>query len=96
MLAPQFTTRRILLLTAICGVFFLVLAMAAQGHLWAVALAVGVGSVAIVLLAFALFFQVSFVVAKLLGLLKAEEAPVSPFAKDTAPPVLVPPTNPVY
>ena len=94
MLVPQFTTRRLLLIIAACSVLFLVLSMAVQKHVWAIALSVGVGSIVLTFVTFAIFFQVSFVLAKLLGLLKGEARPVSPFAKDTAPPTHVAPTNP--
>lgn len=94
MLAPQFTTRRMLLLIAFCSVLFLVLSLAVRGQLWAIALSVGIGSVGLMFIAFALFFQVSFVLAKFLGVVGPTEKPVSPFAKDTAPPTYVQPQNP--
>ena len=95
MLAPQFTTRRMLLLIAVCSIFFLILAMAVQQKVWAVALAYGAASLALTFLAFAIFFQVSFVFAKLAGLFVSQKKTASPFAKDTAPPTHVPPTNPI-
>ena len=95
MLAPQFTTRRMLLLIAVCSVFFVILAMAVQPKIWAVAMAFGAGSLLLTFLAFALFFQISFVFAKLAGLFVAEKKTASPFARDTAPPTHVPPTDPI-
>ena len=95
MLAPQFTTRRMLLLISGCSVLFLVLSMAVRGHYWAIAVSLGMGSILLTFLAFALFFQVSFVLAKFLGLLRPKQRPVSPFAKDTAPPTYVAPSNPM-
>ena len=84
-----------LLLIAVCSIFFLVLSSAVQGRVWAISLVYGVGSVALMFLAFAMFFQVSFVLAKLIGLFVGQKKPVSPFAKDTAPPTHVPPSNPI-
>lgn len=95
MLAPQFTTRRMLLLIALCSVFFLVLSMAVQEQVWAVALSIGVGATVLTFLAFAVFFQISFVLAKLVGLFAGGKKTVSPFAKDTAPPTHVPSSNPI-
>jgi hypothetical protein len=95
MLAPQFTTRRMLLLIALFSVFFLVLSMAVQQQVWAIALSIGVGTLVLTFLAFAMFFQISFVLAKLVGLFAGTKKPVSPFAKDTAPPVYVAPSNPI-
>ena len=84
-----------LLLIALCSVFFLVLSMAVQKQIWAVAVSIGVGSIALMFLAFAIFFQISFVVAKLAGLFAGRKKTTSPFAKDTAPPTYVPPSNPI-
>lgn len=63
-------------------------------HPWAVAVSVGIGSVVLTFLSFALFFQVSYVLAKLARRSQDRERPISPFARDTAPPTYVAPTNP--
>ena len=93
MLVPQFTTRRLFALIAVCSVLFLVLSMAVQGQLWAVATSIALGALVITFLSFAILYQAAYVMAKLIGLAKPVERPHSPFAKDTAPPVIVRPTN---
>ena len=93
MLVPQFTTRRLFALIAVCSVLFLVLSMAVQGQLWAVATSIDLGALVITFLTFAILFQAAYVMSKLIGFAKPEERPQSPFAKDTAPPVIVRPTS---
>ena len=84
-----------LLLISACSVLFLILSLAVRGQLWAVATSIGLGSLVLTFLVFALFFQVAFILAKLTGMLRGKERPVSPFAEDTAPPTYVAPSNPI-
>jgi hypothetical protein len=56
MLIPQFTLRRLLALTAVCGGVFLVLSQAVAGSAWAIGVSVAIGSLVAVFAAYAAVF----------------------------------------
>lgn len=86
MLVPQFTTRRLLAIVTACSLLFLVLSLAVRGQAWATATSIGLGAAVLTLLTFAFFFQIAFLLAKLVGAVRPKERPKSPFAQDTPPP----------
>ena len=86
MLFPQFTTRRLLLVIGGCNVFFLIASLAVQEHLWATAFSLAVVSLVLTFLLYAAAFQVTFLLAQLVGALRPAARPQSPFAQDTPPP----------
>jgi hypothetical protein len=87
MYLPQFSTRWLLAIIAVCAVFFLVASMAIRGHLWAMAISLAIASIVLTFLLYAASFQVTFLLAQLVGLLRPAARPKSPFAQDTPPPV---------
>jgi hypothetical protein len=91
MLVPQFTTRRLLAIISACAVFFLVLSLAVQGRVWAIAISVAVGSAVLAMILFALLFQLAYVLATLIGSVRKPQRPQSPFAQHTPPPRHIPP-----
>ncbi len=90
MLLPQFTTRRLFAIVTVASILCLLLSMAPTRP-WAAAVSISLGGMVLTFLAFAASFQLAYVMAKLLGLAKPPQRPTSPFAKDTAPPVIVRP-----
>jgi hypothetical protein len=86
MLFPQFTTRRLLLIIGGCSVFFLIASLAVQGYLWATAVSLAVAALVMTFLLYAVTFQVTFVLAQFVGVLRPAARPQSPFAQDTPPP----------
>jgi hypothetical protein len=86
MFAPQFTTRRLLLLVGACSVFFMVVAAAVRGQLWAACISLAVAALVLTFLLYAVTFQITFLIAQLFGGLRPAPQPTSPFAQDTPPP----------
>ena len=94
MLIPRFTIRWLLGLTAICSVFFLVLASAIRGQLWAIALSIAVASAVVAFLCYAAFFGVAYIMASVFGLVRTQPRGGSPFAAGAPPPQIIPPEEP--
>ena len=91
MFAPQFSIRKLLLFTVVCGLFFYLVSMAVRGHEWAIPLVVvGLAAVAS-LVVYALFFLVAWVFSLVLKDLHWKPQSESPFAKDRPAPQIVPP-----
>ncbi|NLF69382.1 MAG: hypothetical protein GX575_10055 [Candidatus Anammoximicrobium sp.] len=95
MLIPRFTIRGLLLLMTGSSFFFLVLAFAVRGRVWAIAVSVGVASLLLAFLGYAFVFGVAYVVASIASLLRgAAPGPASPFATAEPPPQIIPPDEP--
>jgi hypothetical protein len=94
MLIPRFTIRWLFLLTTLAGVFFLVVSLAIQGKIWAIALAVSVASLFVTFLLYAAFFGLAYALASLVGAFRRRPAGGTPFATAEPPPQLVPPQEP--
>ena len=90
MLIPRFTIRWLLFVTAVCGVFFAIVA-AALRHVWAMAVSIGGGSLVLAFLCYGASFGVAYVLASLLGVLLRPPRGGSPFAGATPPPQIIPP-----
>jgi hypothetical protein len=90
MLIPRFTIRRLLLITALCGAFFLVVSLAIRGRVWAAAISVAVLAAAVSFCSFAVFFAAAWLVSRAGGLAARRREPASPFAQHSPPPRVVP------
>jgi len=93
MLIPQFTTRYLFGLIAACAVLFFVASLAVNGHyIWAIALIVGVGSIALLFGVFALVFWCAWVMASIFRTRDdSQNSAGSPFAEDRPAPQILPP-----
>jgi hypothetical protein len=94
MLIPRFTIRWLFLLMTVAGVFFLVVSLALQGRIWAIALSVSLGSLVLVFLMYALFFGLAFAVVSIRRPFRHRPVLGTPFATSEPPPQLVPPQEP--
>ena len=94
MIVPRFTVRSLLLLMTVCSVFFLVLATAIRGQLWAIAVSAAVGSAVLAFLCYGAFFGVAYLLASVFGLVRRETHAGTPFATAAPPPQLIPPEEP--
>ncbi len=56
MLIPQFSIRWLLGVTAVCAVFFSIVGLGVRGHAWAAAVSIGIGSLVILAVVYALLF----------------------------------------
>lgn len=90
MLLPRFSLRFLLGGTAVCGGFFVVLAAAARGQVWASAITISVGSILLAFLLYAMFFAAAMLIASIGMLPRRQPAVRSPFAQHVAAPQLVP------
>ncbi|MCY2989728.1 MAG: hypothetical protein NTY19_17900 [Planctomycetota bacterium] len=91
MLIPRFTIRWLLFVTAVCGVFFAIVASALRQHVWAMAVSIGVGSLVLAFLCYGASFGVAYVLTSLLGVLHRVPRGGSPFAGVAPPPQIIPP-----
>ena len=79
-----------LLVTAACGVFFVVLAAAAQGQVWAAAITIAAGGIGLAFLLYAIFFAIALVIATLNPFTRPRAVARSPFAQHVAAPQIIP------
>ena len=94
MLIPRFTIRGLLLLTAVCAVFFAVLTAALRGQIWAAAVSIAVAAVVLAFMIYGLLFLWAYVWAGIFGGGRSRERGASPFATAGPPPQLIPPQDP--
>jgi hypothetical protein len=94
MLIPRFTIRWLLLLTTVCGVFFLVVTLAVRGQAWAIAVSMAVACLAVCFLGYAVFFGLAFLVARVVAMLRPAPARDTPFSTAERPPQIIPPEDP--
>jgi hypothetical protein len=94
MLIPRFTIRWLLSLTTVSAVFFLIVTCAVQGDAWAVAVSLGVASLAIAFLVYGVLFGVAWLIASAVGVFRAAPSGRTPFATTEPPPQIVPPGEP--
>ena len=78
MFLPRFTLRRLLGITAGCAVLSWVVSLAVYGelreHLWAAAISVAVGSIALAFVFSVLFFLAAWLVSLLIGQFQAKSS----------------------
>lgn len=91
MLIPRFTIRSLLILTAVCGVLFAIVALALRQHVWAMAVSIGAGSLVLAFLCYGASFGVAYGLASALGVLQPTPRGGSPFAGNAPPPQIIPP-----
>lgn len=91
MLIPRFSIRLMLVLTAVCAVFFLVVSFAGNGSHFAAGFVVAVLTVLLAMMGYAVVFLLSYAFARFLRLVRPESRPTSPFATDSLPPQVIPP-----
>jgi hypothetical protein len=94
MLIPRFTVRWLFLLMTVCSVFFLIVASAVRGQLWAIALSVAITSAVVAFLCYGVFFGLAYVLASLFGLVRSRPGGGTPFATAAPPPQIIPPEEP--
>lgn len=94
MLIPRFSLRALLIATAVCAVFSLVLAGAVRGQPWAIGMTAGLGSLVVVFLLHPLAFAVASVLASLRGQVTPPPVGTSPFASAGPPRQIIPPQPP--
>ena len=90
MIAPQFSLRSILAVTAVVAVLSLVGQQAWQGYVWAYGVLIGLAAVLALFVIFALLFAVVWVMATVLGSFQSRPTGAAPFATHTPPPQWVP------
>ena len=87
MLIPQYTIRRLLVITAACALVFSVFGLAARGHLWAIAVSVAIAAGAAACLVYAAVFGVVWALGSAIVPVQERAAGrgTSPFAPGVAP-----------
>ena len=86
MLIPQFSIRWLLTLTAVSAVIFSIFGLAVRGSAWAAAVSIGIGSLVILALVYALLFGVVWVFSVIMSSLgrgRTGAAP-SPFRQESS------------
>lgn len=94
MLIPRFSLRSLLIATAVCAVFSLVIAGAVRGQPWAIGITAAFAALVTVLLLYTLAFALASIVAKLRGNITSPVAGTSPFATSGPPRQIIPPSPP--
>ena len=94
MLFPQFTIKRLLLLTAGCAVLFLVMSLALRGQVWAMAISIGVLSLVVAAIFYALAFVITWPLAEFFDFVSKQKKPTAPFAQYRPAPKLLTPEEP--
>ncbi len=93
MFAPQFSIRKLFLLTATCGIYSYLVSLAVQGHKWPIPFVI-VGIAAVTAFAlYAWFFLIAWIFSVLLKDLRWRPKTESPFATDRPAPQIVPPDH---
>jgi len=90
MLLPRFSLRTLLIATAALGAFFLVLAAAVRGQVWAASITIAVGGVVLAFVLFAVFFAVALVISSVNPLRPRPVLARSPFAQHVPAPQIIP------
>jgi hypothetical protein len=85
MLIPQFTIRRLLALTTVCGCYFVVVGYAVAGHAWAIGVSLGIASLLCVFVTYALAFCVFWLLSLITWRPNRRGQGASPFASAGAP-----------
>ena len=91
MLLPQYTIRWLLILTAVCGGFFLMVTSAIEGQIWAAAITIAAAGLLLTLILHALLFAAVWAISLPMERLRADEKASSPFAGDAPPPQIIEP-----
>jgi hypothetical protein len=92
MLIPRISLRRMLAITSLCAVVFLMARFARHGEHWAVAIVVACIAAIILLVLFSLLFGIAYLLARFVPLGR-RDGELSPFASDRLPPQIVPPRD---
>jgi hypothetical protein len=79
-----------LLLTTLCGVFFLGVSLGIRGHIWAASISTAVVALAVTFLFYALFFGAAWLVSRAALAAGGRRQAESPFAEHSPPPQIVP------
>jgi hypothetical protein len=88
---PRLSLLTILGLFTGLGVFLAVVALAVRGNEAAMAVSVAIGSLALAVFVYALFFLVALLLATLLRVGRGRPQPTSPFANESPPPQIIAP-----
>lgn len=64
-LAPQFSLRWMLGVTTVCAFLFAIVGMAVQGHGWAIGISAGLGTIALMMIIYAILFAVIWTMGNL-------------------------------
>lgn len=94
MVIPRFSLRSLLIATAVCAVFSLVIAGAVRGQPWAIGMTAAFAALLAVMLLHPLAFAFASVLASLRGQLNPPPPGASPFATSGPPKQIVPPSPP--
>jgi hypothetical protein len=94
MLIPRFTVRWLLVLTAACALLAFVVSLGIGGSVWAMSLAITLGSLILTVLLYAAAFLLAWAAAAAWRWSVRRASPASPFAMHTAPPQLLIPEEP--
>jgi hypothetical protein len=94
MLIPRFSLRSLLIATAVCAVFSLVIAGAVRGQPWAVGMTAGFAALLAVMLLHPLAFGLAAILASLRVKAMPPPAGTSPFATSGPPRQIIPPSPP--
>ena len=94
MLIPRFSLRALLIATAVCAVFSLVLAGAVRGQPWAIGMTAALGAFLAVMLLHPLAFGLALVASSLRVKVTPPPAGTSPFASSGPPRQIIAPSPP--
>ncbi len=94
MLIPRFSLRALLIATAVCAMFSLVIAGAVRGQEWAIGVTAGVIALAAIVLFHPLAFALAAVMAGIRRQMTPPPAGTSPFATAGPPRQVLPPAPP--
>ncbi len=72
-LIPRYSLRALLAVTSVSGVFFLLISLGLQGHVWAFAVSLAIGFVGVAFAVYALFFIMAWGVSLFSGTSKPTE-----------------------
>ncbi|HZL88085.1 MAG TPA: hypothetical protein VFB96_06880 [Pirellulaceae bacterium] len=94
MLIPRFSIRALLVVTALCALFSLVIAGAVRGQPWAIGVTAGIASLGTLLVFHPLAFALARYFARLRRRMTPLPAGTSPFATAGPPRQILPPSQP--
>jgi hypothetical protein len=94
MLIPRFSLRALLIATAVCAVFSLVIAGAVRGQSWAIGVTAGFAALVAVMLLHPLAFGLALILSSLRVKVTPPPAGASPFATSGPPRQIIPPAPP--
>jgi ABC-type Na+ efflux pump permease subunit len=91
---PRLSLKSTLVGFTALGLYFSLITLAVQGNNAALAVSVAIGSLALTVFVYAMFFLAALLLAGMLGISRRKPATSSPFATEVPPPQIIPPFEP--